>query len=43
LVRAHAGWALARLGAREAVHAQLAREADAEARADLAHSLIDQS
>jgi epoxyqueuosine reductase len=43
LVRAHAGWALARLGAREAVYAQLAREADAEARADLTHSLIDQS
>jgi epoxyqueuosine reductase len=42
LVRAHTGWALTRLGATGAVRAQLARETDLAARADLTRSLIDQ-
>ncbi|MGQ0603360.1 MAG: tRNA epoxyqueuosine(34) reductase QueG [Anaerolineales bacterium] len=43
LVRAHAGWALARLGAAAAVRAHLTAEPDAIAREDLILSLIDQT
>lgn len=43
LVRAHAGWALAHLGAATAAQAHLTHESDAVVRADLTRSLIDQT
>jgi epoxyqueuosine reductase len=41
LVRAHAGWALVRLGETQIVRAHLDTEPDSEAHADLIYSLID--
>lgn len=43
VVRAHAGWALLQLGARQAALSYLAHEADVSVVADIARSLIDQT